>query len=46
MVLELTSEEDTMQLRKLGIPTFWISLHKFLVKEGWTNSPPQGTYFC
>ena len=32
MVSELTEEEDTMQLQELGIPTLWISLHKFSEK--------------
>ena len=40
MVSKLTWEEDTMQLRELGIPTLWIFLHIFLAKEGWINSPP------
>ena len=39
MVSELTWEEDTVQLWKLGIPTFWISLHKFFSKRrlGWLS---------
>ena len=40
MVLELTWEQDTLQLWKLGLPTFWISIHKFSAKEGWADSPP------
>ena len=39
MVSELTLEEDTVQLLKLGIPSFWISLHIFSEKGGWDNSP-------
>ena len=40
MKSELTLEEDIVQLRELGIPTLWISLHRFSAKEGWNNSPP------
>ena len=30
MVSELTWEEDTLQLQKVGVFTFWVSLHNSL----------------
>ena len=43
--IRATLKEDTVQLKKLGILTFWVSLHNPTTKEGNTDSPLKGASF-
>ena len=45
MVSELTWEKDTMQIQKLGLPTFWVSQHNTSEKGDQDEPPLNGASF-
>ena len=43
--IRATLKEDTVQLHKLGILTFWVSLHNPSAKGGWVEHPLKGALY-